>query len=223
MVTLYEILEVSEKASKEVIDKAYRVLAKKYHPDLQSAENMQNAEIKMKQINEAYAILSDEEKRKQYDETLTIQREEERKRKMEQEKSQNFSTFGQVQNATNAQMSYEEKRYQDIQRRRYEADLKRYEEQKRQQINEQYQNAYYNYLKSLGFQIKEKWTWKKTKKLLLAVTILIGIGIILWFIPPTHNAMVTLYENNIFVKVLFDTIMAFLKGMKQTFQSMFTN
>ena len=37
--TLYDILEVSEKASKEVIEKAYRVLAKKYHPDLQTDEN----------------------------------------------------------------------------------------------------------------------------------------------------------------------------------------
>ena len=35
MLNLYEILEVSQKASKEVIDKAYHVLAKKYHPDLQ--------------------------------------------------------------------------------------------------------------------------------------------------------------------------------------------
>ena len=33
--TLYEILEVSEKASQEVIEKAYKVLVKKYHPDLQ--------------------------------------------------------------------------------------------------------------------------------------------------------------------------------------------
>ena len=36
--TLYDILEVSEQASKEVIEKAYRVLAKKYHPDLQKDE-----------------------------------------------------------------------------------------------------------------------------------------------------------------------------------------
>ena len=35
MITLYEILEVSENASIEVIEKAYKVLAKKYHPDLQ--------------------------------------------------------------------------------------------------------------------------------------------------------------------------------------------
>mgnify|MGYP004462013251 CR=1 FL=1 len=35
--TLYELLEVSENASKEIIEKAYKVLAKKYHPDLQEA------------------------------------------------------------------------------------------------------------------------------------------------------------------------------------------
>ena len=44
--TLYDILEVSEKASKEVIEKAYRVLAKKYHPDLQTDENKIKAESK---------------------------------------------------------------------------------------------------------------------------------------------------------------------------------
>ena len=57
MLNLYEILEVSEKASKEVIDKAYHVLAKKYHPDLQQGEAKQKAEEKMKQINAAYEIL----------------------------------------------------------------------------------------------------------------------------------------------------------------------
>ena len=42
MSNLYEILEVSEKASKEVIDKAYHVLVKKYHPDLQQGEEKHN-------------------------------------------------------------------------------------------------------------------------------------------------------------------------------------
>ena len=50
--TLYDILEVSEKASKEVIDKAYKVLAKKYHPDLQAEENKSKAEAKMKEVKE---------------------------------------------------------------------------------------------------------------------------------------------------------------------------
>ena len=57
MKTLYEVLEVSEKASKEVIEKAYKVLVKKYHPDLQDASNKEEADKKMKEINEAYSIL----------------------------------------------------------------------------------------------------------------------------------------------------------------------
>jgi DnaJ-class molecular chaperone len=65
--TLYDILEVSPKASKEVIEKAYKVLVKKYHPDLYNAEKKVWAEDIMKKLNNAYEILSDEEERKKYD------------------------------------------------------------------------------------------------------------------------------------------------------------
>ena len=97
MSNLYEILEVSEKASKEVIDKAYHVLVKKYHPDLQQAEEKKNAEEKMKEINEAYEVLSNEEKRKEYDISLEEQREqekivEEQKRKQQIQPIQYFTT-----------------------------------------------------------------------------------------------------------------------------------
>lgn len=77
MKTLYEILEVSENASQEIIEKAYRVLAKKYHPDLQPQEKKQDAEQKMKMLNEAYSILSNTIKRKSYDEKLQEQRKQE--------------------------------------------------------------------------------------------------------------------------------------------------
>ena len=70
MENLYDILEVSRKASKEVIDKAYKTLAKKYHPDLQAPENKQMAEEKMKKINEAYSVLSDDVQRARYDREL---------------------------------------------------------------------------------------------------------------------------------------------------------
>ena len=61
METLYDILEVSKKASKEIIEKAYKTLAKKYHPDLQNSDNEKKiAEERMKAINEAYSVLSDE-------------------------------------------------------------------------------------------------------------------------------------------------------------------
>ena len=51
--TLYELLEVSENASQEVIEKAYKVLAKRYHPDLQKEIDKNKSEEMMKKINEA--------------------------------------------------------------------------------------------------------------------------------------------------------------------------
>ena len=60
----YAILQVHRTASKEVIDAAYRKLASKYHPDV--SNSVEAAEI-MKQLNEAYAVLSDPNKRAAYD------------------------------------------------------------------------------------------------------------------------------------------------------------
>lgn len=61
----YEILGVSRQAGQEQIKKAYRRLAIKYHPDRNSGDKA--SEEKFKEINEAYAVLSDPEKRRQYD------------------------------------------------------------------------------------------------------------------------------------------------------------
>ena len=60
----YETLGVSKNASDAEIKSAFRKLAKQYHPDLNKEEG---AEAKFKEINEAYTVLSDEQKRKQYD------------------------------------------------------------------------------------------------------------------------------------------------------------
>ena len=61
----YEVLGVSRSASDAEIKKAYRALAKKYHPDMNPGDK--EAEKKFKEASEAYAVLSDAEKRRQYD------------------------------------------------------------------------------------------------------------------------------------------------------------
>ena len=61
----YEVLGIDKSADDATIKKAYRVLAKKYHPDMNPGDA--EAEKKFKEASEAYAILSDPEKRKQYD------------------------------------------------------------------------------------------------------------------------------------------------------------
>jgi molecular chaperone DnaJ len=61
----YEVLGVDKSADDAAIKKAYRVLAKKYHPDMNPGDA--EAEKKFKEASEAYAILSDPEKRRQYD------------------------------------------------------------------------------------------------------------------------------------------------------------
>jgi curved DNA-binding protein len=71
----YSVLSVPKTANKDEIERAYRKLARKYHPDVNKAKD---AEEKFKQLGEAYEVLSDPQKRKLYDQYGAAWREAER-------------------------------------------------------------------------------------------------------------------------------------------------
>ena len=196
MLNLYEILEVSEKASKEVIDKAYHVLAKKYHPDLQQGEAKQKAEEKMKQINAAYEILGNDEKRKEYDAKLETKKIEERqiREKRQQEEIQ----------------YKQEQKQQTINEEDYEYNnAKKLQEE----MNRAYANAYNNYLRSLGYKVREPWTFKKFINLLKVLGILAIAILIIWIFPPTHKMLVDLYTNNNVIKAIINVLGNIIQGL----------
>lgn len=68
----YRILQVSRHAEPEVIEKAYKALCMKYHPDRMSPEKRAEANRRMQAINEAYAVLGSARKRNAYDSSLPI-------------------------------------------------------------------------------------------------------------------------------------------------------
>ena len=220
--TLYEVLEVSENASDEIIEKAYKVLAKKYHPDLQNGVQKKSAEEKMKEINKAYEVLGDTEKRKQYDTELAAEREQERIKK------------AQMSNYNSEQQTYQQPQYQqtpsansygennvsmDYERRRQEYERKlqkeEYKQRKKMQenLNKEYENAYYNYLKNLGYNVKRRWTKESFRDLVIVLLIMAVIITILWFIPPSHDWMVNFYESNPIIKTVVNIVGSIIGGI----------
>lgn len=77
MKNYYEILEVDRHASLKVIKGVYKLHIKENHPDLFQGEEKLRAEEKLKELNEAYEVLSDEIKRKDYDKELAAEYESE--------------------------------------------------------------------------------------------------------------------------------------------------
>lgn len=239
----YEILEVSKNASKEVIEKAYKVLVKKYHPDLQKEENKAKAEQKMKLINEAYEVLSDDIRKKEYDirleELLKIQMQEElnkiNQEKLRNQQNSNYNNYTyskeEQRNNTNNYYYEKEKQNNNANNNYYEKEEPLTKEEIKKQIKEEkkarrlYQEererTYRNYMRSLGYRVKERWTFRKTIKLLEILGIIIIIFTVLWFFPPTHKILVETYENNKIIKIIIDIITKIIVGLAQGIDGFF--
>ena len=130
------------------------------------------------------------------------------------------ATQGNIKSDKDLQKNMQEalKRQQEDLRRQQEAYIKQQEE-----MEKQYNNAYYKYLKSLGYKVKFKWTWKQYLTLLIVIVVLIVIGLILWIIPPTHDWMLGLYNNNIFIKTVVNIFIGIFNGIGKMISGLFSN
>lgn len=192
----YEILQVDKKASKEVIDKAFRVLAKKYHPDSQPEDKKQWAEDNFKKLNNAYEILSDSQKRAEYDNFLSKEKQNDNL-----ENSQLIQNMKEVQSAL-------------IEKNKILAELVD-ELQHKLQIYENYNTNYVpptqkhvryepNYEYDRPITHEKHHILKNFVSLLLTVFIVLVVFIVLWYIPFTHDFFVKIYENNKIIKYIVD-------------------
>ena len=218
----YEILEVNKNASPEIIEKAYKTLVKKYHPDLQQDENKNKYEEKIKKINEAYDILSDSEKRKKYDLNL----------KNTEISINDYNSLYQenINLKNNLNILKEKLNYLNNIQNNYEKNNLNYnnlENNKnnytKNNINQEFSNNYYtenfnnsnsknnknysennninyndinytNYLSNFFVNIKNK--LKDLFAFFITILIIIFIFFILWHIPFTKNYLIKLYNEN---------------------------
>lgn len=201
MKNYYEILEVSEKASSEVIEKAYKALVKKYHPDLQPESSKKQAEEKIKLINEAYDVLSNNDKKVKYDEELN------KKNLVHEQKINNEK---QTIKKPHQQMQPKPKNNSNFQNEYNQTINDAYNNAYNEAYNRAYQQAYINNLKNMGYEIKYQKTFKEHLITIAAVfftiIILIIIGLILWTIPFTRNYLINLYNTNEAFKLLVNII-----------------
>lgn len=190
----YDILEVNKNASSEIIEKAYKTLVKKYHPDLQENDLKIKYEEKIKRINQAYSILSDSEKRKNYD--LFLKNNEvsiDDYNKLYQEniilkKEINYLKNNYKQNNINNNSNNINYYIENIRKNNYE----KYNTEKNEENNSKIENEKY--------EITYKRILKNILALIITIFIIFIISFILWHIPFTKNYLINLYEKNTILK-----------------------
>lgn len=226
----YDILEINKNASQEIIEKAYKTLIKKYHPDLQEDSLKAQSEEKVKLINEAYDVLSDPEKRKNYDMTLenneissddynnlvnenkNLENElnylKNNLNNLKNNTQSNYASTNSYQNSynrtNNINTNYNtQNQNPNINYNNYQSSINNARNEAYQRA---YRDAYVQDLRNRGYKIRYKKSWKEIGKNILALLITIGIliiiGIILWHIPTTKQYLINMYNENSILQFL---------------------
>ena len=170
MKNYYELLEVNPKASKEIIEKAYKVLIKQCHPDGYIGEEKVFAEEKTRELNEAYHILSDDFLRSQYD--------------LELQKQENNQKLNRFKNNISTRQNYNNKQ-----------EGQQYQEPQ-QEIKQHKVGSFMAMVDVFNAVFKKRKNGPKIPKQLkredwlagvITIAIVLILGIILWFIPATNG------------------------------------
>lgn len=200
----YDILEINMNASQEIIDKAYKVLVKKYHPDLQnSAEEKAKCEAKIKEINEAFDTLSNHQKRQEYDKfILESQISEEDYNDLYTENENLKREINTLKNNSNASInnSYNN----ENSKKDFNNQNADFEKEYKNAINKAYHDAYIQYLKNRGYKIKYKKTFSDYIRFFIALLITLIILFLVFQIPFVKNYFISLYNENALIKNTVD-------------------
>lgn len=198
MKNYYEILEVNEHASQDIIEKAYKILIKKYHPDLYVGEEKRLAEQKVRELNEAYQVLSDDFLKSQYDMELRKVKGQYNNYQYETNnvKTSNRNNIKQYENLNNSSMNFEPKSEKETSAKKSNVGT----------IGSMI-GIVKELIKVFSNRKAKSQNGKKSKEdsrldlvaLGLTIICLIIIGIILWFVPFTNGWMRQLiFENPLF-------------------------
>lgn len=230
MKNYYEILEVSQNASPEVIEKAYKALAKKYHPDA-NPDNIKESEEKFKEISEAYEILSDATKKADYDYQLEAyinnsnnsnqyndedyenlmshaqQLENELEYLKRTNKASQYSSDNIINTDNNINTTVNNNNnYNNINQETFNEFASSLNDTINKAYSKAYNDAYIKRLQDYGYRIKYKKPLKTILKNLfstfMAIIFLALILFILWQIPSIKEYFINLYNNNYFFQII---------------------
>ena len=258
LVTVYDLLEVDEKASKEEIEKSYLKLVNEYKVDPNQTEEIRNQnELILKKLKLAYDILSDDAKREKYDNDLaqkraeeliknvTVKPEEPKEEKIEKEEIKQEVAQSNIPNSmqdndnentnikykkVDKQESYEDESRKEIElsdiekkkiKKAAEKELKdnlKKAQKAEEEYNRAYNEAYNNYLRKMGYSVKEPWTWKRIKNVLITLFAIVFTCTMIWLLPPTRNLMIQIYEDNFIVKSLVDIVVMLFDAIISAFK-----
>lgn len=208
MKNYYEILEIDKNASQEVIEKAYKVLIKKYHPDLQtSQEAKMTCEEKIKEINEAYETINNPSLRAEYDNKLSHQNNNNQNpenNSVSESPAKTANTSNSTQENYDFNNNNEElKRQEQYQRQRQQQEQ---QAQYQEAVQKAYHDAYIQDLKNRGYKIRYKKSLNDYLRSAVALLISIGIIALILQIPVVKNYFYQLYIDNTVIRTFVDTI-----------------